>query len=58
MKEAPRVTWSFTSERWVQGLHWWSSGLDATFPIQGAWVQSLVRKLGFRMLHGLAKKKS
>ena len=26
----------------AKGLPWWSSGLDSTLPIQGAWVQSLV----------------
>ena len=29
----------------VLGLPWWSSGLDSMLPLQGAWVQSLVREL-------------
>ena len=27
------------------GLPWWFSGEDSTFPMQGAWVQPLVREL-------------
>ena len=30
---------------WEKGLPWWSSGQDFLFPMQGAWVQSLVREL-------------
>ena len=29
----------------IPGLPWWSSGYDSARPMQGAWVQSLVRKL-------------
>ena len=29
----------------LQGLPWWSSGQDSARPVQGAWVQSLVREL-------------
>ena len=28
-----------------KGLPWWNSGQDSELPVQGAWVQSLVRKL-------------
>ena len=31
-----------------QGLPWWSSGQDSTFPVQGARVQSLVRELDLK----------
>ena len=30
--------------RW--GLPWWSSGYGFMLPVQGTWVQSLVRELG------------
>ena len=29
----------------VWGLPWWSSGWDSVLPVQGSWVQSLVREL-------------
>ena len=40
----------------VEGLPWQSSGSDSAFPLQGPWVQSLVRELGPLMPHGIAKK--
>ena len=36
-------------------LPWKSSGKDSALPMQGAWVQSLVRELGSPMLHSAAK---
>ena len=39
------------------GSPWRSSGQESVLPLQGAWVQSLVRELRSRMLHGMAKKK-
>ena len=32
-------------QRWLQGLHCWSSGSDSTLPMQGAQVGSLVQEL-------------
>ena len=38
--------WEYSClNEWVVGLPLWSSGSDSMFPVQGAWVQSLVRKL-------------
>ena len=39
------------------GLPWRSSGYDSELPMQGAWVQSLVRELGSQMPRSTAKKK-
>ena len=39
-------------------LPWQSNGSDSPRPLQRAQVQSLVRKLGSHMLHGLEKKKN
>ena len=41
----------------MQGLPWRSSGWDTMLPLQGAWVQALVRELGSHMPPGAAKKK-
>ena len=30
---------------YLLGLPWWSSGQDKKLPMQGAWVQSLIREL-------------
>ena len=38
------------------GLLWWSSDWGSVLPLQGAWVQSLVRELGFHILQSEAKK--
>ena len=38
------------------GLSKWSSGKDFVLPLQGVWVQSLVRKLRNHMPCGAAKK--
>ena len=37
------------------GIPWWSSDLDSMLPLQGTWVQSLVRELD-PMCHNLRKK--
>ena len=34
-------------KRTILGLPWQSNGLDSVLPLQGAWVQSLVRELRF-----------
>ena len=34
-----------TTITWVGGLPWGSSGSDSVLPVQGAWVQPLVREL-------------
>ena len=39
-----------------QGLPWWSSGEASVLPLQGAWVQSLVRELRSHMSGAAAKK--
>ena len=41
----------------TSGLSWQSSQQDSKFPLQCAWVQSLVRELRFHMLHGMTKNK-
>ena len=41
----------------IQGLTWWSSGLDSMLPLQESWVCSLVRELSSHMLCVMAKKK-
>ena len=40
----------------IYRLSWWFSGLDSTFPLQGAWVLSLVRELRLCMLEAQPKK--
>ena len=30
----------------LEGIPWWSTGWDSVLPMQGTWVQSLVRELG------------
>ena len=37
-------TWSTDPEE-AWGATWWSRGLDSVLPMQGAWVQSLVKEL-------------
>ena len=39
------------------GLPWQSSGSDSALPMQGEWIQSLVRELSFHMPCSTAKKK-
>ena len=39
------------------GLPWQSSGCDSMFPVEGAWVQSLVGELRSHITYGMAKKK-
>ena len=41
----------------LEGLPWWSSGLDSALPTQGAWVRSLIGELRSCMPNGRAKKK-
>ena len=38
------------------GIPWWSSGWDSVLPLQGAWVQSVIRELRFHMMWGQKKK--
>ena len=46
----------FTSQFWKNwGLPWQSSGWRLCFPMQGAWVWSLVRELRFHMSWNAAK---
>ena len=40
----------------LPGLLWWCSGYDSELPVQGAWVQSLVRELRSHMPYGITKK--
>ena len=39
----PTITDTFRN--WGKGLPWWSSGYDSVPPVQGVWVQSLVKEL-------------
>ena len=52
--------WRDLSHLWMRMSHlrtfWQSSGQDSTFPMQGVWVQSLVRELRFPMPCNMAKK--
>lgn len=43
--------------QYIYGLPWWSSCWDSSLPMQGAWVQSLVKELRSHMLRGMIKKK-
>ena len=38
-----------------RGLSWWSSGSNFRLPLQGTWVQSLVKELRSYMPQGVAK---
>ena len=40
----------------VRGLPWWSEGEDSIPPMQGLWVQPLLRELRSQVPCGLAKK--
>ena len=59
--QSPSPPHSSTELWWVQdfsiwGIPWWASGQDCTLPLQGAWVQSLVREHRFCKPCGTAKR--
>ena len=49
LADAKAQRWGTSEEacprRQEEGLPWWSSGQDSALPMQGTWVQSLVREL-------------
>ena len=61
-KQSPQVMFTLPETPWFEycdtGTSWWSSGQDSVLPLQGTWVQSLVRELRPCMPCGTAKKRS
>ena len=62
LADAKAQRWGTSEEacprRQEEGLPWWSSGQDSALPMQGTWVQSLVRELRSCMLQPKKKKDS
>ena len=46
----------YASKIKAQAIPWWSSGQDSVLPLQGTWVQSLVRELRSYTARSMAKK--